>query len=120
MDGAEPAGSPKDVVARYFRMWNTGDPAIAPEVLSAGWVDHAHPEVTGPADVQRAVERLRATQPDLRFHIDAILGDGELIAAVGGVRRVAGAESPAGRLIWLVRLEEGRMTEMWTFRELPA
>jgi ketosteroid isomerase-like protein len=109
--------SPKDVVARYFQMWNTGDPAIALEVLSPDWVDHAHPEVTGPAGVQRAVESIRAGRPDLRFHIDNFLDDGDLIAAVGSVRR---ADGPETRLVWLVRVKDGRMTEMWTYRENTA
>jgi hypothetical protein len=34
------------IVARYFEMWNTGDPSIAVEILSPAWVDHAHPEIT--------------------------------------------------------------------------
>lgn len=48
------------VVQRYFQMWNTGDTSIAPEVLSPDWADHAHPEVSGPADVQRAVTQIHA------------------------------------------------------------
>jgi hypothetical protein len=101
------------LVMRYFEMWNGGDPAAALEIIHEEWLDHAHPEVTGPADVQVAVERIRAAQPNLRFNILALLGDGDLIAAVGE------AVSPAGpnRLIWLVRLQDGRMTEMWTYRD---
>lgn len=49
----------QQIAARYFGIWNTGDSSIAAEILSPGWVDHAHPEVTGPHDVQLAVERTR-------------------------------------------------------------
>lgn len=123
------AGSSVGVVARYFEMWNTGDASIADEVLSADWVDHAHPEVTGPADVRRAVESVRRTRPDLRFDIESILGDGDLVAAVGEIshspsndseERAANGGSPdaaRSRLVWVVRLRDGRMTDMRTYRE---
>jgi hypothetical protein len=101
------------VVARYFEMWNTGETSIVAEILAPDWVDHAHPEVVGPRDVERAVRSIRAARPSLHFHIDAVLGDGDLVAVLGR------AGSP-GRLIWLVRLENGRMAEMWTFHENRA
>ena len=78
--------------ARYFEMWNTGESSIASGNLSPGWVDHAHPEVTGPDGVRLAVERTRAAQPDLQFHIEAVLGDGDLVAVVGS----PGSESQPG------------------------
>lgn len=109
----------KQVVARYFEMWNTGDSAIAHEVLSPDWVDHAHPEVVGPQGVQQAVENIRAAQPNLHFHIEALLADGDLVAAVGSVGPRPGTADSATRLIWLVRLVEGRMAEMWTYRNDP-
>jgi ketosteroid isomerase-like protein len=96
------------VVARYFEMWNTGDTSAAAEILSPDWTDHAHPDVAGPAGVAEAVTRVRAARPDLRFHVDSYLTNGgDTVAAVG---RVA-----ASRLIWLVRVHDGRMAEMWTY-----
>jgi ketosteroid isomerase-like protein len=103
---------------RYFDMWNTGDVSIAPDILGADWIDHAHPEVRGPEDVQRAVAQTHAARPGLRFEIEAVLGeeDGELVSVVGGV----GHESRPGvldsRLIWLIRVVDGRLAEMWTYR----
>jgi hypothetical protein len=61
--------SPREIAARYCEMWNTGNSSIAAEILSSGWVDHAHPEV-------------------------------------------------ATRLVWLIRLKDGQMTEMWTYRDM--
>jgi len=109
----------RHVVARYFQMWNTGDTSIAVEVLSPDWVDHAHPEVTGPKGVQHAVEQIRAAQPGLCFQIDAILGDGDLVAVIGAVGQTSeSASEPArvSRLVWLVRLQDGLMAEMWTYQ----
>lgn len=95
-------------ITRYLDMWNTGDVSIAPEVLSPGWVDHAHPEVDSIEKVQEAVLGIRAARPGLVFHVDAVLGGGgDLVAVVGHVG--------ASRLIWLVRVEDGLMAEMWTY-----
>jgi len=98
----------REIVKRYFEMWNTGDVGIAREVLSPRWVDHAHPEVDTIAGVEQAVRAIRAARPGLIFHIDAVLdGDGDLVA-------VAGRVGPS-RIIWLVRIEDGLMAEMWTY-----
>jgi ketosteroid isomerase-like protein len=112
---SEVSESPQQVVARYFDMWNTGDSSIAFEILSPDWVDHAHPEVNSPQAVRQAVEKVRAAQPDLHFQIEAILGNDDLVAAVGSAGGRPDAGEPASRLIWLIRLKDGRMAEMWTY-----
>jgi ketosteroid isomerase-like protein len=106
----------RELVLRYFEMWNTGDSAVAGEVLHPEWRDHAHPEITGPDDVRQAVVRVRAAQPDLRFDISAVLNEGELLAAVGEVSRGAGAAATVSGLIWLIRVRDGLLAEMWTYR----
>jgi predicted SnoaL-like aldol condensation-catalyzing enzyme len=118
MDGEMVTRTRHAAVARYFEMWNTGDTSIAAQILCPDWTDHAHPEVTGPDSVRQAVSRLRAAQPDLRFAIAAILGDGDLVAAVGEVTRGPGIA--ASRLMWLIRLEGNRMAEMWTYHAAPT
>ncbi len=97
----------RSVVARYFDMWNTGDTSIADQILHPDWTDHAHPEVAGPEGVQRAVQTIRAARPGLHFDIHSILGEDDLVAAVGSIG--------PGHLIWLIRLVDGRMVEMWTY-----
>jgi ketosteroid isomerase-like protein len=116
MTRGEVAESSRQVVTRYFQTWNTGDTSIASEVLLPDWVDHAHPEVTGPRSVRHAVNQVRAAQPNLHFDIEAILGDGDLVAVVGAAgQRPASATTT--RLVWLVRLQDGQMVEMWTYRD---
>jgi hypothetical protein len=50
--------------------------------------------------------------------IDAILGDGDLVAAVGAASRGLRADEGATRLVWLIRLKDGQMTEIWTYRDM--
>jgi hypothetical protein len=110
-------GSAHNAVVRYFDMWNTGDTAIADQILHAGWVDHAHPEVTGPAGVKQAVATIRAGRPDLHFTIHSVLGDDDLVAVVGSVGGPQQAGDSPGRLIWLIRLVDGLLAEMWTYQQ---
>lgn len=107
--------SPRRLATRYFEMWNTGDASAAEEILSPDWADHAHPEVTGPQGVREAVERIRGAQPDLRFRIDAVLGEGDLVAVVGNAGR--GQDADGTPLVWLIRVRDGLLAEMWTYRD---
>lgn len=110
--------SPRLIARRYFDMWNTGDVSIAAEILSPDWTDHAHPEVHGPGDVQRAVAQTHAGRPGLRFEVEAILDrdDGDLVSVVGGVGHESWPGVLDSRLIWLMRVADGRLAEMWTYR----
>lgn len=110
-------GSAHRVAMRYFDMWNTGDTTNADQILHPDWVDHAHPEATGPAGVKQAVQTIRAARPDLYFTIHSVLGDNDLIAVVGSVGQPQQATDSPGRLIWLIRLVEGLMAEMWTYQQ---
>ena len=59
------------------------------------------------------MEQIHAAQPDLRFHVETILGDGDLVAVVGSVGRAPRPNPGVSRLIWLIRLEGSQLAEMW-------
>ena len=105
-----------DLARRYFALWNGGEAAGAADLLDPDWIDHAHPEVHGPEDVRRAVERVRAAEPGLRFEIETILGEGDLALVVGGVGDAARPGEIDSRLIWLLRARDGLLAEIWTYR----
>lgn len=107
----------KALVRRYIEMWNTGNVASADEVLASSWVDHAHPEVNGPADVKHAVEQVRAATPNFSITIESIIGEGDLIALRGLVRRTHQGAEIASRVMWFVRVADGKMQELWTGTE---
>ncbi|MBE3009154.1 nuclear transport factor 2 family protein [Microbispora sp. NEAU-D428] len=114
MDDDRPWSS-RRLARRYFEMWNTGDATAAEEILSPDWVDHAHPEVAGPQGVREAIERIRGAQPDLRFRIDAVLGESDLVAVVGNAGR--GQDADGTPLVWLIRVRDGLLAEMRTYRD---
>lgn len=104
----------KTVVKRYMEMWNTGNVVLADEVLALTWVDHAHPEVRGPESVKQAVPKIRATFPDFHITIESMVSEGDLVALRGTVRTEI-----VSRVMWFVRLIDGKMEEMWTGPEIP-
>ena len=109
--------SAHSVVRRYFDMWNTGDTTIADQILHPNWSDHSHPEITGPAGVKQTVQTIRASRPDLHFTIHDVLGENDLIAVVGSVGQPQQTPDSPGRLIWLIRVADGLMAEMWTYQQ---
>jgi predicted ester cyclase len=88
------------------------------QVLHPDWVDHAHPEVNGPDGVREAVVQTRAARPDLWFDIESILGEDDLIVVVGAVSETS--QHPGTRLVWLVRMKDGQMADMRTYRDTSA
>jgi predicted SnoaL-like aldol condensation-catalyzing enzyme len=102
----------KALVRRYLEMWNTGKVELADEVLAPAWVDHAHLEVTGPESVKQAISKIRAAFPDFHITIEHILSEDDFVALRGTVRR-----ENISRVMWFVRLADGKMVEMWTGSE---
>ena len=105
----------KAIVRRYIDMWNTGNVALADEVLAPAWVDHAHPEVTGPDSVKQAISKVRAAFPDFHITIESMVGEGDLVALRGTVRREV-----ISRVMWFVRVADEKMVEMWTGSEISG
>jgi ketosteroid isomerase-like protein len=103
---------PATLARRYFEMWNTGDTGAVAELLAPEWVDHAHPEVTGPESVAGSVRAIRAARPGLRFEIESVLAD-------SGRAAVVGSAGPA-RLVWLFTVRDGRLADLRTFRDTTA
>jgi hypothetical protein len=105
------ASSARAVVARYFRIWNDGEPSAVGDLIGADWVDHAHPERRTAADIQSAIELARVQRPDARVLVDAILGDDNLVMVNGRIVDNGRTESR----VWLVRVQDDRLQEIWTY-----
>jgi hypothetical protein len=99
------------LVARYFRIWNSGDPKLIGELITSDWVDHAHPKRRSAEDVATAIIKAHKENPGMRVYVDALLGDENLVTVNGRTQTADGIES----WLWMVRFEHGRMSEMWTY-----
>jgi hypothetical protein len=109
--------SARQLLRRYFEMWNGGDPATALDILDDHWTDRAHPDVTNPPAAMDLVELVHRARPELRFTIEATLESGDLIAAVGSASNPAMMESPA-QLVWIFRVVNGKLQELRSYREV--
>jgi predicted SnoaL-like aldol condensation-catalyzing enzyme len=110
----------KAVVRRYMEMWNTGNVALADELLAPTYVDHAHPEVTGPESVKQAVLRFRAAFPDFHISLGDMVSEGDLVALRATLRRTQQGKEVVSRVTWFVRFAGGMMAELWTGSETSS
>lgn len=109
----------KALVQRYLEMWNTGNAALADEILSPDWQDHNHPEITSIDQVKEALLATRAAFPDFHITPEAILGERNVVALRAVIRRTVKGGLVTSRVVWFVRVEGGKMVELWTVSETP-
>lgn len=117
----------KALVKRYVELWNTGNLALAEEVLAADFVDHSHPEfVPGPASVQQAVAEFRRGFPDAQVTIEQIIGEGDIVAFQATIRGTHlgpfGSFAPTGKEAILrgmdfIRIAQGKIVELWSCQD---
>src|SRR5690349_14835631 len=99
----------KAVARRYLEMWNTGNLALADEVLALNYVDYAHPEITSPDGVKQSVQKIRAALPDFNIAIEFIISEDDLVALRGTIRRTQQGTLVASRVIWFMRITDGKL-----------
>ncbi|HEY8076012.1 MAG TPA: ester cyclase [Labilithrix sp.] len=107
------------LVRRYFEMWNTGEGAIAGDILAPSYVDHTQPHTIGPAAARSLVPRFHAANPELRMAIDVVAAGHDFVAVRNTIRR-EGSDAPiAMESFVLFRIEGGKLAEQWTFDAMP-
>jgi ketosteroid isomerase-like protein len=104
----------RDLVRRYFEIWQTGNLGRIDGILAAGYVDHAHPELAGRAGVAAAVRRFHESSPGASVTVDTLVSDGELVAARTTIRRTRAGEAVVVSGMAFFRVEEGRLAEQWS------
>ena len=113
---AEPSQA---LVLRYFQMWNTGQGTVANELLSATYVEHAHPDLLGPAATRSLVPRLHGLYPDVVVLAEVIMADAEFVVVRTDVQPENADGHPSGprRGMALFRIADGRLAEQWSWYE---
>lgn len=105
----------KAVVCRYFEMWNTGDGSVADAVLDATYLDHAHPEVVGPAAVRSLVPRFHAANPDAQMTTELAAADADFVAVRNRISRTVDGLPVVSEGIALFRVAAGKLVEQWSW-----
>jgi ketosteroid isomerase-like protein len=107
-------GENKALVRRYFDMCSTGDLDGIDRVLASGYVDHAHPKITGPAAVADLARRFLAANPGATLTIDTLVADGQLVAARTTLRRTRGGKALVTSGMAFFRVSEDKLAEQWS------
>ena len=116
----------KDCVRRLFDdVLNAGKLGLLDTLIGAAYVDHnpSPGQLPGAAGVKGKVETLRAAFPDLRFALEELVAEGDLVAARYSWRGSHKGEAflgipPSGKSILVrgmdfYRFRDGKIVEHW-------
>lgn len=103
------------LVRRYFDMWNTGEGTVADEVLGPRYVDHACPDVFGPAAARSIAPRFHKAHPDARMTFEIVGADAEYVAVRNTIRKTHDGEAVEVSGTALFRIGGGRIVEQWSW-----
>jgi ketosteroid isomerase-like protein len=102
------------LVQRYFEMWNTGAGSEADALLDARYVDHAYPDVLGPAASRSLAPRFHAANPDARMVVEAIVAEGEFVTVRNAIHRSRDGGEVVSRGMAFFRIANGKLVEQWS------
>jgi predicted ester cyclase len=114
----------KTLIRSYLDLYNGGSLAIADEIIDGDFVDHVHEDLPpGPQSVKDLVASVHAAFPDVRFSVEDVVAEGDLVAIRWTMRGThqgpfAGV-GPTSREVVLtgmdfVRIRDGKFAELWS------
>jgi steroid delta-isomerase-like uncharacterized protein len=123
-------GDNKALVRRFYaEVWDKGNVSVAREVFASDYVRHdLRPSqvLPGPAGQAKIAEDFRRAFPDLRFEVDLVLGEDDLVAArwtaTGTHTGPWGSLEPTGKQatfsgVNIFRFADGKVVEIWNHRD---
>jgi predicted ester cyclase len=123
LGGTVVAPDNKAVIRRVFDAMNTKDFSILDEVIAPSFVNHDMPApMPGPDGMKQMLGGFFAGFPDMHVNLDALVGDGDLVASrgtFGGTHRGEFMGVPATgkdvtvKFIDVWRVENGLAVENW-------
>jgi predicted ester cyclase len=121
----------KALIRRFYdEVWARGNVSFTAEVFAGDYVRHdLRPTQAAPGAEGQALiaEQFRAAFPDLEWHVDFLLGEGDLVAArwtaSGTHSGPWGDVTPTGRRMAFSGVnifrfgDEGKVVEIWNHRD---
>jgi len=111
-------------------LFNKGDLAVVPEVIAPEFVHHTlFGEVKGPDGFKQVVTTMRNAFPDLKYTIDSMVAEGNVVAFSLRVQGTFNGEflgmSPTGKQLNITeavffRFAGGKAVEGWTYSDSLA
>jgi steroid delta-isomerase-like uncharacterized protein len=120
-------GANKALARRYVELWNTGNLALADEVLALDFVDHTHPELApGSEAVKHEVAAFRTAFPDTHVTVEQMISESDTVAfrfvLRGTHQGTFGRFPPTGKEVVLtgmdfIRITDGKLVELWSSQD---
>jgi steroid delta-isomerase-like uncharacterized protein len=120
----------KALVRRFYEeVWDRGNVEFAQEVFAEDYLRHdLRPTAAapGPQGQRQIAAAFRAAFPDLRWHVDLLLAEGDLVAArwtasgtnTGPWAGMAATGRPATFSgVNIFRIRDGKVAEIWNHRD---
>jgi len=115
----------KDVVRRFWGVWEDGNIGLVDELLAPDYVNHSPgmpDQPTGPEGVKAVVSMFRTGMPDLRIVIDDMIAEGDKVAVRYTIEGTHEGHlfgvPPTGQRVSIEsftveRVSDGRIREHW-------
>jgi hypothetical protein len=115
--GAASVEASRALVLRYFEMWNTGQGAVADDLLAPTYVEHAHPDFLGPAASRSLVPRVHALYPGMIVSAEIVVADSEHVVVRTSLEPgdVDGHPDGPRRGMAMFRVADGKLAEQWSW-----
>jgi steroid delta-isomerase-like uncharacterized protein len=120
----------KATVLRFYEeVWNKGNVDFAVEVFAEDYIRHdlrPTEALPGPEGQRKIAAEFRAAFPDLRWDVDLILAEGDLVAGHWTARGTNtgpwGGAEPTGKKaefsgVNIFRFANGKVVEIWNHRD---
>ncbi|WP_342251168.1 ester cyclase [Sphingomonas sp. OTU376] len=112
----------KALVRRYFDMFNSGDLAALPDIVSQDYGDKLEGQASGIEVIRSYLLGLKASFPDFTWTIEQIVAEGDRVAVMNRVSGThlhdfGGMAATGNRVDFaafqIYRIEAGRLAEHW-------
>ncbi len=106
----------KAIVERWAELWNTGDLAIADEVLATDFVPHVpyYPQITDLESYKAEVISTRTMMPDWHFEVHDMVTEGDKVAyRITGTGTLPVAPQYTNAQICMGHFAGGKIVEEW-------
>lgn len=120
----------KALVRRFYaEVWDKGNVSVAHDVFAPDYVRHdlrPGEALPGPAGQAKIAKDFRGAFPDLRFDVDLVFGEDDLVAArwtaTGTHSGPWGSVEPTGKRVAfsgvnIFRFVDGKVVEIWNHRD---
>src|SRR5262245_56080194 len=112
----------RQLVERYIAAYRSADVSQLDQIIAPNFIDHSHPDFSGPEGVAAGVRHLHSGLSDIEVDLEFVVCDGDsaafLVKASGTHTGEFAGKPPCGeRVIWrladFVRIRDGKISEMW-------